>query len=208
MSAQARGWGSPCSGQIVTVTRKDGVRLPVRRDIAALVALLCNETERLGYNLVPGWCWGYACRKIRGSASWSNHAWGLAVDLNAPENPMGPRTGRIRRYPQAIAVWKRYGFRWGGDYSGRADDMHFEFMGTPADAARMFEKAKAELGDEEDELTPEEKRRLEAIEKAVWAKRGGVNYEHLNIVENMLVGIGTKLGITFNDDGTVKSSGG
>jgi hypothetical protein len=130
----------------VTLTRADGVRLPVRREIAALVAYLCDATEAKGYDLRAGWCWGYACRKIRGSSTWSNHAWGLAVDLNAPENPMGPRNGRIRRYPAAIALWKNYGFRWGGDYSGRADDMHFEFMGTPRDAAAFTEFAKKNLG--------------------------------------------------------------
>jgi peptidoglycan hydrolase-like protein with peptidoglycan-binding domain len=39
----------------------------------------------------------------------------------------------IGSYASRMAA--RYGFRWGGDYTGRKDYMHFEFMGTPASAA-------------------------------------------------------------------------
>lgn len=204
-NAQSRGWGPPCSGQIVTIVRSDGQRLPVRNEIKVLVALLCDETERLGYNLVPGWSWGYACRKIRGSSNWSNHAWGLAVDLNAPENPMGPRNGKIRRHPKVIAVWKRYGFFWGGDYSGRADDMHFEYLGTPADANRHTALALAELGKQEEDpfmaLTAAEQKEILAaarelpvvkaelakLYKALFTKRTvngkKVDKEHLAVLE-------------------------
>lgn len=150
--ASSRGWGSGwphCqSNKWVTITRRDGQRLTVHREIALLVVLLCDETERLGYDLIPGWNWGAACRAIRGSSTASNHSWALALDLNAPENPMGPRNGKIRRHPKVIALWKRFGFGWGGDYSGRADDMHMEFLGTPADAKRYTELAAAEFTDE------------------------------------------------------------
>lgn len=139
-------WGSPCKGQIKTLTRPDGVLLPVRVELVRLVALLADETERMMYDLIPGWCWGYACRRIRGSRSWSNHAWGLAIDINAPDNPMGPRNGKIRQHPKVIALWKEYGFRWGGDYSGRADDMHMEFVLSVQDCARLTDLAQRRLG--------------------------------------------------------------
>jgi hypothetical protein len=139
-------WGKPCSGQIKTLARRDGLKLPVRNELVELIELLLTETERLGYDVKPGQTWGYACRKIRGSSSWSNHAWGLAIDINAPENPMGPRTGKIRKHPRVIALWKSYGFGWGGDYRSRADDMHMEFMGSVADAKAQTERARRELG--------------------------------------------------------------
>lgn len=150
-NAQDRGWGGPCSGRIVTIVRSDGVRLPVRDEVKVLIALLCDETERRGYNLVPGWCWGYACRKIRGSSSWSNHAWGLAVDLNAPTNPMTStlKTDMPGWMPE---LWNSYGFRWGGDYAGRKDAMHYEFLGTPTEALEMTQKAVMVLGRQEDWL--------------------------------------------------------
>ena len=140
-----RSWGAHCTGARKTVVLSNGVKLPVRAEIAELIGLLCEETMRRGYRLVPGWCWGYACRKIAGSSSWSNHAWGLAVDLNAPKNPMTSRL--VTDMPSWMpALWKSYGFRWGGDYSGRKDAMHYEFMGSVADAKAQTERARRELG--------------------------------------------------------------
>lgn len=137
--AASRGWGPGwpnCqTGTIVTLKRADGLRLPVRRELAPLIAWLIDETERRGYDVRPDWTWGYACRAIRGSSRPSNHSWGLAVDINAPKNPMGPKL--ITDMPAwMVDLWQAHGFRWGGSYQTRPDAMHYEFMGTPADAAR------------------------------------------------------------------------
>jgi len=146
--ANARGWGAaPASrSSIVTLRRHDGMALPVHKDIAELVRVLCDVTEWRGYNLLPGQCWGYAPRLVRGSKStWSNHAWGLAVDLNAPSNPMTDNGRLVTNMPKWMSqLWKSYGFRWGGDYPGaRKDAMHFEYMGTPASARQHTEDIKA-----------------------------------------------------------------
>jgi hypothetical protein len=37
----------------------------------------------------------------------------------------------------AAAIGARYGFGWGGLYNSQPDPMHFEFVGTPGDAARL-----------------------------------------------------------------------
>jgi len=139
--AQARGWGPGWphanTARIKTLVRRDGLRLPVRQEILPLVAWLMDETERLGYDIRPDWTWGFANRPIRGSNTPSNHSWGLAVDINAPRNPMGSRL--ITDMPAWMPkLWADYGFRWGGTYRSRPDAMHYEFMGTPADAARYI----------------------------------------------------------------------
>jgi peptidoglycan hydrolase-like protein with peptidoglycan-binding domain len=36
-----------------------------------------------------GWCWGHAYREISGSTTLSNHASGIAIDINAPRHPLG-----------------------------------------------------------------------------------------------------------------------
>jgi hypothetical protein len=79
--------------------------------------------DSLGISKYAG---AYNPRKIRGSQTkWSNHAYGAAIDLNAEENGFGKGKGTI---PQpVIDAFKRQGARWGGDYSGRTDPMHFEF---------------------------------------------------------------------------------
>jgi D-alanyl-D-alanine carboxypeptidase/Putative peptidoglycan binding domain len=141
--ADARGWGQgwphPRTDNIVTaVCGVNRVKLPVRREIAPLVQRLVADLEREHGPFHPGQCWGFANRAIRGSSRPSNHSWGLAIDLDAPSNPMttNPRARHtIGSYAGGLAA--RYGFRWGGDYTGRKDYMHFEFMGTTASAAAL-----------------------------------------------------------------------
>jgi hypothetical protein len=117
----------------------------VRVEIIDLVSCLLTETEGRGYVLHPGWCWGFGCRAIKGlvPAVASNHSWGLALDINAPDNPLG---GTSTDMPSWMPdLWNEYGFRWGGDYSGRKDPMHYEFMGTPLDAEAMTVRAREML---------------------------------------------------------------
>ena len=67
----------------------------------------------------------YNPRKVRGSATkWSNHAFGAAIDLDAKSNGLGTK-GDMPQF--VIDAFKRQGARWGGDYKGRKDPMHFEF---------------------------------------------------------------------------------
>ncbi|GAA1029776.1 MULTISPECIES: M15 family metallopeptidase [Amycolatopsis] len=73
--------------------------------------------------------WGYANRPIRGSTSTSNHASATAVDFNATRHPMGVRntfSAAQRAEIHRILAEVDNVVRWGGDYSGRVDEMHFE----------------------------------------------------------------------------------
>jgi hypothetical protein len=149
-----------------TLVFEEDVEFPgsVREEIHELVSLLLQVSERRGYiNLQPGWCWGGGCRAIKRPDGTftdqpSNHSWGLALDLNAPENVFGGSTHTI---PGAMArLWNTYGFRWGGDYPTSKDWMHFEFMGTPKDAKAMTEQAREELDEEVDGLTPEQEKAI------------------------------------------------
>jgi hypothetical protein len=56
----------------------------------------------------------------------SNHAYGAAIDINAPENAYGATPTMDERI---VAIFERWGFRWGGDFL-IPDGMHFE-LGTP-----------------------------------------------------------------------------
>lgn len=88
--------------------------------------------------------WGYAERTIRGSSTTlSNHASGTAADLDALRHPLGVRgswtpaqataiRSRLRLYEGAI--------RWGEDYTGRPDGMHFEINAGPDVVARIAQK--------------------------------------------------------------------
>jgi hypothetical protein len=56
------------------------------------------------------------------------HAYGAAIDINAPENPFGATPTQDRRL---VAVMKHWGFNWGGGFLV-PDGMHFEYLEPPA----------------------------------------------------------------------------
>ena len=64
----------------------------------------------------------YYPRFIAGSTSLSNHSFGIALDMNVPGNQRGT-TGEMDR--GVVAIFKRWGFGWGGDWN-YTDPMHFE----------------------------------------------------------------------------------
>ena len=64
----------------------------------------------------------YYPRFIAGTSTLSNHAFGLALDINAVENQRGT-VGLIDR--GVVQVFQKWGFTWGGDWR-YTDPMHFE----------------------------------------------------------------------------------
>jgi hypothetical protein len=85
-------------------------------------------------------------RARKGNGTWSEHAYGRAVDLNPVENPYvgcgmsrDPASkpyldrSRLRRgmvTPAVVAAFRSIGWGWGGDWSGPTKDyMHFSASG-------------------------------------------------------------------------------
>lgn len=64
----------------------------------------------------------YYPRFIAGTTTLSNHSFGLAIDINSLENQRGT-VGQM--HPEVVAIFKYWGFAWGGDWS-YTDPMHFE----------------------------------------------------------------------------------
>lgn len=64
----------------------------------------------------------YYPRFIAGTTTLSNHSFGLAIDINSLENQRGT-VGQM--HPEVVAIFKYWGFDWGGDWS-YTDPMHFE----------------------------------------------------------------------------------
>jgi len=94
----------------------------------------------------------YNCRRVAGSARWSEHAYGGAIDVNPVQNPYvtdGPvvppdgqrfaaidRTrgapaprGVIRAGDVVVRAFARIGWEWGGDWSSKKDYQHFSASG-------------------------------------------------------------------------------
>lgn len=109
----------------------------VTEDVPIIGRMTCNrymmpqlkaalaEVQRLGLadKIHPGEYAGcYYPRFIAGSTTLSNHSYGLAFDINVPGNQRGT-VGQMDR--GVVAIFKRWGFAWGGDW-GYTDPMHFE----------------------------------------------------------------------------------
>jgi hypothetical protein len=84
--------------------------------------------------------WGYAFRMVRGSTdNLSNHSSGTAIDLNATQHPLGKSgTFPLEKVPMIQALAKKYGLKWGGDFRGRPDEMHFEITIRKAKVAKLI----------------------------------------------------------------------
>lgn len=65
-------------------------------------------------------------RVIAGSGNLSNHSFACAIDLSPKSN--GFYVTKTTLSNIVIDAFKRQGARWGGDYKGRKDPMHFEFV--------------------------------------------------------------------------------
>lgn len=173
VSAQDRGWGPPCPAADIVNIQAGGRSFNVHKRVAKIFTAFITELVDRGYAINTGTLddWSYNCRKIAGSTSWSNHAWGLAVDINSLRNPMGSTlvTDMPAWVRDAPALLKKYGLKWGGTYQSRPDAMHFEFILGPGDADRIS----AALG-EGDDMTAADVAAINAHTSAMM--RDGVRY--------------------------------
>ncbi len=90
----------------------------------------------------------FNCRPATGSSSWSNHAYGLAIDINPIENPYVTASGSVAHrasrpylnrsrvrpgmaYPggELVDAFRSAGWGWGGYWSGDRDYQHFSANG-------------------------------------------------------------------------------
>lgn len=78
--------------------------------------------------------WSYENRDVRGIDAKSNHAFGLAVDVNALTNVLGT-TGDMPA--DVVAQWEAEGGAWGGDWT-TPDPMHFETHLTPEEIRNRY----------------------------------------------------------------------
>jgi len=85
----------------------------------------------------------FTCRRVTGGSRFSEHAYGLAIDINPFQNPYikrlsvipalagsfgereWRRDGMIRRGDPVVAAFNRIGWSWGGEWNSLKDYQHF-----------------------------------------------------------------------------------
>jgi hypothetical protein len=72
-------------------------------------------------------CWASRTVARSPTAPPSYHAYGAAIDINAPQNPYGSKPTMNR---EIVRIFERWGFNWGGDFL-IPDGHHFEFRRIP-----------------------------------------------------------------------------
>ena len=129
--------------QLAKILGAHGItKVPFHKLVAPFAKQLFQDWEDAELlRLVLSWAGSWAPRFVRGSKSvLSNHAFGTAMDLNAPWNPLSKTPalvgdkGSVR---ELVEIANSNGFFWGGHFGllgstggWRVDGMHFEFADT------------------------------------------------------------------------------
>lgn len=159
MASSQNGWPVATASQQDTSTVA-GVAFPngvLRGDVATVLHYVARRFHAEVEPLHAGWCWGWFVKIIAGSTSISNHASGTAIDFNAPNHPLGAsgtfsttKRAAIRRIlDDCDGV-----VRWGGDYTGRKDEMHFEIDKGAAAVKALATK----IRNQEDDMSADDAR--------------------------------------------------
>jgi|15BtaG_2_1085339.scaffolds.fasta_scaffold00025_27 hypothetical protein len=109
-----------------------GGKVTIHRLVADQLLGFFQAVEDAGLKgLLKSWGGSFVPRRIRGRDSLSNHAYGVAFDLNMQWNGLG-RTPALAKDPGTVRplvpIASRFGLYWGGHYNSRRDGMHFEFV--------------------------------------------------------------------------------
>lgn len=149
MTLSQNGWSANDISQTANYTIGNGRVVRLRRgDAGYLLKHFADWFDKNIEDIDQGADdWGYAERTIRGDATTvSNHASGTALDLNATKHPLGQRgTFTAAKAFKIRAQLKTYqgAIRWGGDYTNRADEMHFEINTNPATVGKVATNIRA-----------------------------------------------------------------
>jgi hypothetical protein len=104
-----------------------------RAIMGPLTAAMQEVTDRGLGNLIntadfqyEGGCWNPRAARAIAGGTLSSHSWGMAIDINVANNPLG---GPPHQDPRLVAIMAAHGFAWGGRFL-RPDGAHFEWVGS------------------------------------------------------------------------------
>ena len=98
------------------------------RVLARILDLCDHDPKKIAAGHCNCFSGSFALRSIRGKSAISMHAFGLAIDFDAPNNGLGQPKKKTFFKPDSVLVraFKEEGWVWGGDWHGRRDAMHVQ----------------------------------------------------------------------------------
>lgn len=119
-------------------------------DVHTVLGYVATQVHERVEATIPGHCWGYSFRdNANDPNSLSNHSSATAIDYNAPEHPNGVPASRTFTAAQIGVIHEilndvDHVVRWGGDYTGTPDAMHFEINASVGQVAEVAQRLRNE----------------------------------------------------------------
>ncbi|MBQ6355188.1 M15 family metallopeptidase [Candidatus Saccharibacteria bacterium] len=115
--------------------KNDTMTLRVHKKLASEIKAIFDEMVAIGFKIKKSDTSSYNWRQVRGGSSRSIHSYGVAIDVNASDNPFQNPSGYkpgVNEYAvtdEVIEIWRKHGMNWGGYFgNGRFDAMHFSYL--------------------------------------------------------------------------------
>ena len=108
----------------VTATIADGSEVSVHCHVAAVASL--EDIFARCSDLVNEYNGCYVVRDVRGGTDPSIHSWGLAIDFNYDQFPLG---STARQDPRLLQAFADHNWFYGGDFRTRKDPNHWQRAG-------------------------------------------------------------------------------
>ena len=125
-------WGDPDSStfvrdHITEIRTASGKPVHVNKVAAAAFQGFLVELENSGYKIDT--IGGFNKRYLQGTNRESQHSFGNAIDINAWTKNGFAQQLITDLPPNITQMAAKYGIAWGGNWDGRKDAMHFEYVG-------------------------------------------------------------------------------
>lgn len=109
------------------------ISLTVHKKLASEITSVFQDLLAIKFPIKDAYAYSYR-KQASGTGSLSHHSYGVAIDINASDNPAvywgysPDKTSKFYNNENVVAIWKKHGFYWGGDWSKKYyDPMHFSY---------------------------------------------------------------------------------
>lgn len=119
--------------------QKSSMRLTVHKKLSSKIRNAFRDMADAGIPVDKSCTGAFNYRYMTSGTLLSHHSYGCAIDINWTYNPYVSYERLLAGYKRSnsrytirskcVAIWKKYGFEWGGNWKTYKDYMHFSYTG-------------------------------------------------------------------------------